>query len=442
MELRIGYLLKPVYVFFKNESITGVLLFLCTAVAMVWANSPFRESYNHLWENLFTIRFADFEVSKTLHHWINDGLMSIFFFVVGLELKREIIGGELSTFKKAVLPVGAAIGGMVVPALIYLAFNHSGPPATGWGIPMATDIAFALGVLLMLGKRIPVSAKLFLMALAIADDLGAVMAIAFFYTSDISFFNLAVGAIFLTTLIIANILGVRNTLFYALFGIGGLWLAFLLSGVHATIAGALGAFAIPARTNINEVDFITSLKNYIARFEKAPSNKTALVTPEQLQIIQAIKITSKRAETPLQRLEYVMHPFVGFIIIPIFALSNAGIELSGDTFSLVLSPVTIGIILGLVVGKFIGIVGFSFFLVKSKIALLPESLSWKHICGVSMLAGMGFTMSLFISGLAFSDLQMILQAKLGIFIASITSALIGFSVLFLIKNNQDPAKTV
>jgi len=429
---RINALLKPLQTFFRNESITGILLFLCMAVAMVWANSPWKESYFHIWENNFTIRFADFEVSKTLHHWINDGLMSVFFFLVGLELKREIIGGELSSFKKAVLPLGAAVGGMLVPALIYFAFNHGNESVKGWGIPMATDIAFALGVLLLLGKRVPVSIKLFLTALAIADDLGAVLTIALFYTSDISFINLGIGAAFLAALIVANFLGVRNSHFYALVGIGGVWLAFLLSGVHATIAGVLAAFAIPARTLIDETDFVRTMRRYTDKFEKAPSNKIPLVTPEQLHIIQAIKLTSAGAETPLQRIEHALHPWVSFIIIPVFALSNAGVELSGEIFSSMFNPVTIGVVLGLVIGKFVGVAGFSFLLVKLNIAVLPGGLNWKHILGVSLLAGMGFTMSLFISALAFGDNGMLLQAKLGILIASIISALLGFAVFYFL----------
>jgi NhaA family Na+:H+ antiporter len=434
--VNIDVLLKPIQTFFRNERITGALLFLSAIVALTWANSPWKESYFLLWENSFTIRFADFEVSKTLHHWINDGLMSIFFFVVGLELKREIIGGELSSFKKAVLPLGAALGGMLMPALIYFAFNHGTAAVKGWGIPMATDIAFALGVLHLLGKRVPVTLKIFLTALAIADDLGAVLTIAFFYTSDISFINLAIGAAFLTTLIIANYLGVRNTQFYAILGIGGLWLAFLLSGVHATVAGVLGAFAIPARSIIDESNFVKTLKKYTARFEAAPANKVSLVTPEQLHIIQAIKLTSEDAETPLQRIEHALHPWVSFVIVPIFALSNAGIELSRDIFSSFSDPVTLGVLFGLVFGKFIGISGVSLLLIRLKLALAPTGFRTKHILGVGVLSGMGFTMSLFITALAFGDNGSLVKAKLGVLFASLISAILGFAILFFSRNVQ------
>lgn len=436
---RIDVILKPIQTFFRNESIAGALLFFCAAAALMWANSPWKEVYFHIWEYPFAIRFADFEVSKSLHHWINDGLMAVFFFVVGLELKREIIGGELSTFKKAALPVAAALGGMAIPALIYAFFNHDTPAAKGWGIPMATDIAFALGVLVLLGKRVPASLKIFLTALAIADDLGAVTTIALFYTSDISFANLAVGAFFLATLIIANVLGVRSTHFYAVVGIGGLWLAFLLSGVHATIAGVLGAFAIPARTLINEADFTDTLKKYTERFEKAPANKISLVTPEQLHIIQAIKLTSEDAETPLQRIEHALHPWVSFLIVPLFAFANAGLELSADLFAS-FNPVTTGIVLGLVVGKFIGITGFSFLFVKLKVAELPAGLTWHHVIGVSIVAGMGFTMSLFIASLAFGENGMLVHAKLGIIIASVLAAAAGYTYLRFLGSKSNTGK--
>ena len=436
-ESKIDILLKPINSFLKNEIVAGALLFLCAVIAMIWANSPLKESYHHLWETHFTIRFGNFEVSKTLHYWINDGLMSVFFFVVGLELKREIIGGELSTLKKAALPIGAALGGMLVPALIFIGLNPSSPASSGWGIPMATDIAFALGVLIVLGKRVPVSIKLFLTALAIIDDLGAVLVIAFFYTSDISFMNLATGGGFMVTLIVANYLGVRNTLFYGLIGIGGVWLSFLLSGVHPTIAGVLLAFTIPARTKIDELGFIKKLKGYTEWFEKSDRNDSRLITTKQLHIIHEIKTASMYAETPLQRLEQAMHPLVAFIVVPLFALANAGIELSGETFSSLLHPVTIGVVLGLVLGKFVGVVGFSFLLVKTKIAVLPRGVNWTQICGVAFLAGIGFTMSLFISELAFTDPAIILHAKLGIMIASVIAATLGFVVLFRMGSKQD-----
>jgi Na+:H+ antiporter, NhaA family len=361
--------------------------------------------------------------------------MSVFFFVVGLELKREIVGGELSSVKKAILPIGAAIGGMLIPAILYIYFNYNTSAVSGWGIPMATDIAFALGVLLLLGKRVPLSIKLFLTALAIADDLGAVLVIAFFYTSDISFFNLSVGVGFMVILILANYLGVRSTLFYAITGIIGVWLAFLMSGVHATIAGVLAAFTIPASTKIDEIGFVRTLRNYTILFKNSPPNQTHLVTPNQLDIIQAIKKECDNAETPLQELEYNMHPLVSYIVVPVFALSNGGIELSAEILSSITHPVTIGVALGLLLGKFLGVFGFSYILVKFNFAELPQGTNWGHISGVALLAGIGFTMSLFISELAFTDPQMILQAKLGILIASVTAAILGFLILYYSKSS-------
>lgn len=424
-------ILKPINRFLKIESIASILLFLCAGTAIIWANSPFKESYHHLWENYFTIRIANFEVSKTFHHWINEGLMSVFFFVVGLELKREIVGGELSSVKKAMLPIGAAIGGMLIPALIYISFNINTSAISGWGIPMATDIAFALGVLMLLGKRVPLTIKLFLTTLAITDDLGAVLVIAFFYTLDISVFNLAVGGGFMAILIIANYIGIRSTLFYAITGIIGLWLAFLMSGVHATIAGVLAAFTIPARAKIDEIGFVKILKKYTTLFENSPPNQTHLITHDQLEIIQAIKKESNNAETPLQQLEHAMLPLVAYFVVPIFALSNGGIELSGELLNSITHPVTLGVTLGLLLGKFLGVFGFSYILVKLKLAVLPQGVNWFHISGVALLAGIGFTMSLFISELAFTDPQMILQAKLGILIASILAAILGFLILYL-----------
>lgn len=264
---KIDTLLKPFNRFIHRESTAGIFLLVCSIVALALANSPWSDAYHHLWEYEFSIGFAGHTVSNTLHHWISDGLMAMFFFVVGLELKREIMGGELSSPRNAILPLAAAVGGMVVPALVYAFFNNGKPSISGWGIPMATDIAFALGVLSLLGNRVPLSVKIFLTALAIADDLGAVLVIAIFYTSEISTVNLITGTVFMFVLLAANYLGVRSTLFYGIVGIGGLWLAFLMSGVHATVAGVLAALTIPARTKIDEIGFARRLRLYVTQFE-------------------------------------------------------------------------------------------------------------------------------------------------------------------------------
>jgi Na+:H+ antiporter, NhaA family len=423
------WLISPIQRFISNQTTGGIVLFLSAVVALIAANSPWAHEYHEIWQHKFTIGYDDYMVSKDLHHWINDGLMAIFFFVIGLELKREILAGELSNPKDAVLPLMAGIGGMVVPALVYIAFNPTAPYAHGWGIPMATDIAFALGILYLLGDRVPLSLKVFLTALAIADDLGAVMVIAFFYTSDISLFSLGIGAIFMLVLVGGNLLGVRNVVFYGVVGIGGLWLAFLLSGVHATIAAVLAALTIPANVKVDADLFSLKSRLLSKQFEEAQRNDQSIVTNEQLHILEKFRYLSREAMTPLQRLEHGMHPFVAFVVMPIFALANAGVTFSGDFFALINSPVTIGIILGLIVGKFVGIVGMVKLMVKLKWAQLPADMNWKHVYGASLLAAVGFTMSLFITELAFTDPDIILKAKLGILVASLVAGSLGYGVL-------------
>lgn len=423
------YLLLPITRFINNSTTSGILLFVSAVIALVLANSPLQDAYHHFWEHTLSIGYDEYVVSKSLHHWINDGLMSIFFFVIGLELKREILAGELSRPQDAVLPIFAGLGGMVIPALFYLAFNSSGETSSGWGIPMATDIAFALGILYMLGDKVPVSLKVFLTALAIADDLGAVMVIAFFYTSDISTMSLLFGGGFLGILVLANVLGARSIVFYAIIGIGGLWMAFLLSGIHATIAGVIAALTIPANVKIQDKQFVVKMKALTNDFEMSTPNNVSFLTHEQLHIIERIRFYSKAALTPLQRLEHAMHPLVAFVVMPIFALANAGITFSGSFTENMLSQVSLGVIFGLALGKFIGIVTMSKILVKLKLAALPEGLNWRHIYGAALLAGVGFTMSLFITDLAFVSPMHIIQAKIGIFIASIFCGIGGFLVL-------------
>ncbi|MBD0822718.1 Na+/H+ antiporter NhaA [Aestuariibaculum marinum] len=423
------YLLIPINRFISNSTTSGILLFASAILALILANSPLKEAYHHFWEHTFTIGFSDFKVSKSLHHWINDGLMSIFFFVVGLELKREIMAGELSKPKDAMLPIFSAIGGMVVPAFLYLLWNSTGEASNGWGIPMATDIAFALGILYLLGDRVPISLKIFLTALAIVDDLGAVMVIAFFYTSDISTISLLIGGGFFAVLLLANILGVRSTIFYGVVGIGGLWMAFLLSGIHATIAGVIAALTIPGNVKIGDTLFVKKMNDLTNEFERSAPNNVSLITADQLHILAKIRSYCKGAMTPLQRLEHRMHPLVGYVVMPIFALANAGITFSGSFFDNLSSNVSLGVIFGLAFGKFIGVVGFSKILVKLKLATLPEGVNWKQIYGTAMLAGIGFTMSLFITDLAFADAAYILQAKIGIFIASLLCGIAGYLTL-------------
>jgi NhaA family Na+:H+ antiporter len=356
--------------------------------------------------------------------------MAVFFFVVGLELKREIVGGELSSPRNAILPIAAAIGGVIVPAFIYLILNPSGETQNGWGIPMATDIAFALGVLFLLGDKIPLSLKVFLTALAIVDDLCAVLVIAFFYTSDISAMSLIIGFGFVLFMYLGNRLGVRNVLFYAILGIGGVWTSFLLSGVHATIAAVMASFTIPADMTIKENLYLIKIKGYLAKFRAMDSNdEISTVTNEQLHLLDQIKKDTNKIIPPLQRLEHAMHPIVTFVIIPIFALANAGLSFSMQWDELFQSNVAIAVFLGLVVGKVTGVVGFTWLVVKLKISELPLGMNLRNLFGLALLASIGFTMSLFVTSLAFTNPEHIMQAKIGIFAASVFGGVFGYFVL-------------
>ncbi len=420
----------PIQNFIQKEKSGGIVLGISVLVALYLANSPWSFQYFHFLENKFGFVFNDVSFLKySFHHWINDGLMSVFFFVVGLELKREIVAGELSNPRKALLPIGAALGGMLVPAIIYFAFNPAGEANNGWGIPMATDIAFALGVLHLLGKRIPLSLKIFLTALAIVDDLGAVLVIAFFYTSDISVVSLLAGLVFVLVMFIGNKMGVRNILFYALVGIAGVWIAFLLSGVHATIAAVLAAFTIPSNVGINEGIFIKRINASLDRFRKITPNDKVTLTGEQIHQLEKIKIDTNCAIPLLQRLEHAMHPFVTFFVLPVFAMANAGVSLNIDVQALFSTNVALGVGFGLLLGKVGGIVGFTMFLVKLKVAPFPDGMNVKNLFGIALLASIGFTMSLFITSLAFTSEALITQAKIGIFIASIIGGVLGYLVL-------------
>jgi NhaA family Na+:H+ antiporter len=326
----------------------------------------------------------------------------------------------------------AALGGMIVPALIYLVINLNSGAGKGWGIPMATDIAFALALLSLAGKHIPLSVKVFLSALAVADDLGAVLVIAFFYTSHIAFLPLFIGFGLLLFLALGNVLGIRSVFFYLVVGIA-VWVCFLFSGVHATIAGVLVAFTIPARTKIDEQEFARKTREQLDEFEEQIPLNSTLTTSEQHDTIQEMKKLCLDAETPLQKIEDKLHPWVAFVIMPLFALSNAGMIIHGDFFASLGNPVSLGIITGLLAGKFIGVFSFTWLAVRFKISDLPEGANWMHIIGVAVLAGVGFTMSLFVTGLAFADAALIDQAKYGILIASFVAGVTG---VFLLKRTK------
>ena len=432
----IDKIVQPLQRFIQQEKSGGLLLGISVIIALILANSPLSHTYHEVLEQSFGFRWNDktyFDYS--IHHWINDGLMSIFFFVVGLELKREIIGGELSNPKKAMLPIIAAIGGMVVPALIYLLFNSAGEPHKGWGIPMATDIAFALGVLYLLGDKIPLALKVFLTALAIVDDLGAVLVIAFFYTSEINFLFLIIGMTILIMMYLGNKLGIRSIIFYAILGICGVWTTFLVSGVHATIAAVLAAFTIPADVKIKENIFISKINAYLERFKNIdPTENTPTLTNEQLHVLEKINEATLAATPPLQRLEHSMHPAVSFLIIPIFAIANAGVSLNVDIDQIFENNIAVGTALGLLVGKVLGVVGFSILFIKLKIAQIPDGMNFRNLLGLGFLASIGFTMSLFITSLAFSHEEYQTQAKIGIFAASLIGGVIGY--LILNKNSK------
>lgn len=427
----ISKVIRPIQRFIQKERSGGIVLGISVILALFLANSMWREEYHEFLEfKLGFIFNSNTYLELSLNEWVNDGLMSIFFFVVGLELKREIVAGELSDLKKAMLPIIAAIGGMLVPALIYLAFNSTGEVQNGWAIPMATDIAFALGVLYLLGDKVPLSLKVFLTAIAIVDDLGAVLVIALFYTSDISILNLGFGVILLLTMFIGNRMGVRNIAFYAILGIVGVWTLFLLSGVHATIAAVLAAFMIPADVKIDEKIFISRLKKHITRFSNADPNQLPTLTNEQLTILESLTIDTRKAMPPLQRLEESMHPFVTFIIIPIFALANAGLTIIDINIDqLFETNVALGVALGLFVGKVTGVFGVVWLCVKLKIISLPDGMNFRSLLGVGFLTSIGFTMSLFITQLAFSTPVYQTQAKFGIFVASIVGGVLGYLVL-------------
>lgn len=426
----------PIQEFLHQQASGGILLIIVTVIALAWANSPYAESYHHLWHTYVKIDVGGIGLNYSLHHWINDGLMVIFFFVVGLEIKRELLVGELSTAKKAALPIAAALGGMIFPALIYTIFNIGSESASGWGIPMATDIAFVVGILALLGNRVPIALKIFILALAIVDDLGAVLVIAIFYTSNISLTSLFIAAGLIILLIGMNKMGVRSLLIYTFVGIA-LWLAFLKSGVHATVAGVLFAFTIPVSSRINTIKFKNEIESLAKDFDNAGEHgEDVLTNSERMSIVDKIENNCEKILTPLQRFEHGLHPWVSFFIMPFFALANAGVTIGSGLSSALTHPVSIGIILGLFIGKQIGIFGFSYLAVKLKLASEPEGVSWKKIYGASVLAGIGFTMSLFIANLAFNSPELLNISKVGILSGSLLSGIFGFTILKSALSNK------
>lgn len=375
-------LLSPLYEFLKDSRAVGIVLMICTVISLVLANSPWQQPYLHFWEMPVDVSFGGIHLPHSLLHWINDGLMALFFFLVGMEIKRELTVGELSSIRKSMLPVAGALGGMVCPALIFTIFNAGTPYHHGWGIPMATDIAFSLGILSLLGNRVPVTLKIFLMALAIIDDLGAILAIAIFYTNELHLTYLLIGAGLLALLVIFNLAKVQHLLFYLIPGVL-LWYCIYNSGIHATIAGVLLAFCIPL--------------------------------PKIADLI------------------HNLHDVVNFMIMPIFALSNTAIVFPPDVLHVFTSPVSYGILAGLVIGKPLGIALFSYLATRLKLAALPGKARWSQLAGVGMIAGIGFTMSIFIATLAYSEIELQVISKMSVILASLVAGLAGFLFLRAMK---------
>lgn len=422
--------LAPFVRFSHVQSSGGLVLVASAVLALLWANSPYASQYTALWGLPVGVHLGNAALRMSFGHWINDGLMAVFFFMVGLEIKREILVGELNSLRQALLPIVAAIGGMLVPAALYLLLNHATPGRSGWGIPMATDIAFALGILALLGSRVPPGLKVFLAAVAIVDDIGAVLLIAIFYSSSIEVVWLAAaGGIFLVMLLL-NAAGARHPLIYTACGLG-LWAAFLGSGVHATVAGVLAAMAVPARPRIASQDFTDWARHSLERFEEA-SDGDIRVSPEKWAALDGMNRARLLATTPLQRIEHALHPYVAYGIMPLFALANAGVRLSGDAGAAFTEPVSLGILLGLFGGKQIGVFLACWAMFGLRLATPPAGTRPLQFYGVSCLAGIGFTMSIFMSGLAFPGIpDFENQAKLAILMASTLAGVCGYVVLRL-----------
>jgi NhaA family Na+:H+ antiporter len=436
LEPLFGKIIGPFERFLQRVTAGGIVLMGMTLLTLIVASSPWGDAYRHLWETPVRIGIGLRNMEMSLHAWVNEGLMALFFLLVGLELKRQIMVGELASLRNAALPVAGAIGGMLVPAVIYFLFNPSGPTAAGWGIPMATDIAFAIGILVLLAWRIPKNLIIFLTALAIADDLGAVLVIALFYTQNIDMTSLGAAIGLLGILVLCNRGGIRYPLPYAILGIL-LWMALLKSGIHATLAGVLLAFTIPARPFYTPHQFdehLDEIKNDFSR-ETITSEKvdTPLDVTRTYAIAESIEKAASAVQSPQQRMEHHLSPWVTFGVIPLFAMANAGLDLFAMPFrDVIVQPVTLGVLLGLVLGKFVGISGFAWLAVRLNLARLPGGVQWRHILGAAWLGGIGFTMSLFIAQLAFATSPMLFEeARLGIIMASVIAAIVGLTWLHL-----------
>lgn len=424
--------------FLHAQTTTGLILMFTTILALILANTAFADEYADLFHTYINVEVGSWKLSHTVHHWINDGLMAIFFFIIGLEIKREIIAGELSDLRVAILPILAAIGGMVIPALIYLFINQGTDAAHGWGIPMATDIAFAISALVLLGKRVSTALVTFLVALAIVDDLGAVLVIALFYTETIQADFLFLALAMFLTMVAMNRFGIHNTIAYFVVGVI-MWYFMLESGVHATIAGVIAALSIPSKPKRTQDTFTKHAKNLLQEYDNYPPNETYTLHENQKAILQNIKDKIDAVNPPAARLEHSLHLPVSLLVIPLFALANAGITIDFSSLSTtVMEPISLGIISGLILGKVLGIAGIAYLAIKFKIAKLPEGSSMSQIFGVAFLGGIGFTMSIFVAELAFlGDPSMLFQAKVGILSASLFAGLFGYIWLRFIAKRPE-----
>ena len=425
----VATLLGPFQRFFKVEAASGILLLICTAIAMVMANSSLSDIYNSMVNRELSVQVGSvFILSKPLILWINDGLMAIFFFVVGLEIKREILVGELSTFRQAALPIFAAIGGMVIPASVFIILHGNNPGSEGWGIPMATDIAFSLGILSLLGKRVPLALKVFLAAFAIVDDMGAVMVIAAFYSESVGWEYLLIAGALFVMLAMAIRAGMRSNGIFLVVSIF-IWYYFLKSGLHPTVAGVALALIVPARRSIKLNVFNRVMQSSLKPFEGSDSEEKLMLNKEQLEALDNLEVYYGKVHSPLQYMEHRLHGFTSYVVMPVFAIANAGVLLSAAPGEAVVGPLSINIALALVLGKVLGILIFAWLGIRLKLTALPEGTRWVHMVGLGLLGGIGFTMSMFISSLAYGDAGLLNHAKIGILLGSLVAGVGGYLVL-------------
>jgi len=431
----INIIKEPINRFIRLETSSSIILFSVTIISLVLANSPLSDQFLGFWKKYITFSFPGLELSKPIYKWINDGLMAVFFFLIGLEIKREILTGELSHIKKASLPLFAAIGGMVIPAVLFTVLNTGNAGGEGWGIPMAADIAFSLGILTLLGSRVPSGMKVFLMAFAIIDDLGAVLVIAFFYSSDLIWANIFIGLGIVAVLMLLSRLNYYSKYIFFVAGVI-VWILFLKSGIHATIAGVLLALTIPLRRKTDTRSFYERGKQLLDDFleECNLNEQKTVLSKKQLHAIDDLQELTENTTSPLQHLEHALHGWVSYVIMPVFAFANAGVIFSfGGDSNLALS---MNIALSMVIGNVIGIFASSWLAIKFDIAELPENVNFKQLAGVSFLGGLGFTMSLFINNLAYSDAALIDSAKMGILLGSMVAGLLGyFTIRLTVKNS-------